>query len=311
MTTATLNRPDVYSRITADIVAKLEAGVRPWHQPWNAKHAAGNITRPLRNSGQPYQGVNVLMLWLTAFDRGYACPIWLTFNQAKEVGGFVRKGEKGTTVVYANTFEKTETDAATGEETKERIPFLKGYTVFNAEQVEGLPGHYYALAEAPKNVGERLDHAEGFFAATSIDTRHGGNKAFYSPSLNFIQLPPYESFESRESYYSTRAHESIHATMHKSRLDRSFESKRFGDHGYAMEELVAELGAAFLCADLGITPEVMPDHAAYLDCWLKILKQDKRAIFTASSHASRAAEFLHRLQSREPCFTSDESDAQP
>lgn len=294
--TAQTTRPDVYTRITADIVAQLEAGVRPWHQPWNAAHAAGGITRPLRNNGQPYQGVNILVLWLTAFQKGYSCPIWLTFNQAKEAGGFVKKGEHGSTVVYANSFDRTETDAETGQETTERIPFLKAYTVFNAEQVEGLPGHYYALAQTPKALAERLEHAEAFFAATRFETRHGGNRAFYSSSQDYIQLPPFESFESRESYYNTRCHESVHATKHETRLNRSFDSKRFGDDGYAMEELVAELGAAFVCADLGITPEVMPEHAAYLDNWLKVLKQDKRAIFTTASHASRAAEFLHGLQ---------------
>jgi antirestriction protein ArdC len=294
--TAQTTRPDVYTRITADIVAQLEAGARPWHQPWNAAHAAGGITRPLRNNGQPYQGVNILVLWLTAFQKGYACPLWLTFNQAKEAGGFVKKGEHGATVVYANSFEKTQTDADTGEETTERIPFLKAYTVFNAEQVEGLPGHYYALAQTPRNLAGRLDDAEAFFAATRFDTRHGGNRAFYSPAEDFIQLPPFESFENRESYYSTRAHESIHMTKHGTRLNRCFDSKRFGDDGYAVEELVAELGAAFLCADLGLTPEVMPEHASYLQAWLKVLKVDKRAIFTAASHASRAAEYLHQFQ---------------
>ncbi len=292
----TSSRPDVYTRITADIVTQLENGVRPWHQPWNAAHAAGSITRPLRNTGQPYQGVNVLVLWLTAFERGYTCPIWLTFNQAKELNGFVRKGENGATVVYANTFERTETDSQTGEETTERIPFLKAYTVFNAAQIEGLPSPYFATAEAPKNLTERLTQAETFFTETKADTRHGGDRAFYAPSADFIQLPPYESFENRESYYATRAHESVHWTKHENRLNRSFDSKRFGDDGYAMEELVAELGAAFLCADLGITPEVLPDHAAYLNCWLKVLKADKRAIFTAASHASRAAEYLHGQQ---------------
>lgn len=303
-------RPDFYARITADIVAQLEAGVRPWHQPWNAAHAAGGISRPLRNTGQPYQGVNVLVLWLTAFQKGYACPIWLTFNQAKEAGGFVKKGEKGATVVYANSFEKTETDAQTGEETTERIPFLKAYTVFNAEQVDGLPGQYYALARPPQNLAERLDHAERFFAATRADTRHGGNKAFYSPSSDVIQLPPFESFESRETYYATRAHESVHWTKHETRLSRSFDSKRFGDDGYAVEELVAELGAAFLCADLGLTPQVMPEHAAYLDAWLKVLKADKRAIFTAASHASKAAEYLHGLQP-EPASAADDPPRPP
>jgi len=294
MTTTT--RPDLYADITNRIVSQLEQGVRPWHQPWNAKHKAGNISRPLRNTGQPYQGVNVLVLWLTAYERSYTCPIWMTFQQAKVMNAFVKKGEKGTAVVYANTFEKTETDKATGEEHTAKIPFLKSYTVFNAEQIEGLPGHYTALAEGQKNLSERLDFAEEFFTNTEAETRHGGNRAFYSPSQDFIQLPPFESFENRESYYSTRAHESIHWTKHERRLNRSFDSKRFGDDGYAIEELVAELGAAFLSADLGIAPEVMPEHASYLEAWLKVLKADKKAIFTAASHASRAVEYLHQFQ---------------
>lgn len=289
-------REDLYARITNDIVRHLEEGVRPWHQPWNAAHAAGGISRPLRFNGQPYNGVNVLVLWITGLQKGYTCPLWLTFQQAKELGGHVKKGEKGATVVYASTFEKKETDTATGEELTERIPFLRSYTVFNAEQTEGLPGHYYARAVGPRNTAERLEQAEAFFRNTKADTRHGGNKAYYSPSGNFIHLPPFDSFENRESYYATRAHEMIHWTGHESRLIRSFESKRFGDDGYAVEELVAELGAAYLAADLGLTPEVMPEHASYLAAWLKVLKADKRAIFTAASHASRAADFLHRLQ---------------
>jgi antirestriction protein ArdC len=296
MTTTNAIRSDLYADITNKIVTQLENGVRPWHQPWNAKHKAGNISRPLRNTGQPYQGVNVLVLWLTSVEKGYSCPLWLTFNQAKEMGVFVKKGEKATTVVYTNTFEKKDTDAVTGEEHIERIPFLKSYCVFNAEQVEGLPGHYYALADGPKNLSERLDWAERFFANTGAETRHGGNRAFYSPSLDIIQMPPFESFQNRESYYATRAHESVHWTKHEERLNRSFDAKRFGDAGYAMEELVAELGSAYLSADLGITPEVMPEHASYLDCWLKVLKADKKAIFTAASHASRAAEYLHQFQ---------------
>jgi antirestriction protein ArdC len=295
-TTKTEKRTDLYTTITKRIVHQLEAGACPWHRPWNAKHKAGSISRPLRNNGQPYQGVNVLVLWLTAYEKGYSSPLWLTFQQAREAGGFVKKGEKGTQVVYANTFEKKDKDATTGEETVERIPFLKSYIVFNAEQVEGLPGHYYALAEAPRNLAERLQHAEEFFANTKAKTEHGGNRAYYSISSDQIQLPPYETFEDRESYYSTRAHESIHWTKTPTRMNRDFGGKRFGDDGYAMEELVAELGAAFLCADLGITADVRVDHASYLDSWLKVMKADSKAIFTAASQASRAVEFLHGLQ---------------
>jgi antirestriction protein ArdC len=309
----TTPREDLHTRITSTIVEQLEAGCRPWHQPWCCRHAAGGISRPLRSNGQPYNGVNVLVLWLTAFQKGYTCPLWLTFQQTKELGGHVKKGEKGTMVVYANTFEKKEQNAETGEETTERIPFLKSYTVFNAEQTEGLPGHYYAQAEAPRNLAERLAGAEAFFTNTRADTRHGGGRAFYSPPGDFIQLPPFESFENRESYYATRTHESIHWSKHEKRLNRTFDSKRFGDNGYAMEELVAELGAAFVCADLGLTPEVMPGHASYLAAWLNVLKADKRAIFTAASHASKAAAYLHAFQpceslgACEPCIESDGS----
>lgn len=294
MSTATA-RADLYTRITADIVAQLERGVRPWHQPWAHDHPAGPISRPLRSTGEPYRGINVVVLWLTAFNKGYLAPLWLTFQQAKQLGGSVKKGEKGTSVVYANTFEKTKTDAS-GEETTERIPFLKAYTVFNAEQTEGLPGHFYAPAPSPKPEAERLSHAEAFLTHTKADTRHGGGKAFYSPSGDFIQLPPFETFHTREAYYATRAHESIHWTKNETRLNRSFDSKRFGDAGYAVEELVAEMGAAFLCADLGIAAEVMPEHAQYLNAWLTVLKQDAKAVFTAAAHAEKAAEYLHRLQ---------------
>lgn len=291
------NKPDIYSRITDKIVATLEQGVRPWHQPWNAEHAAGKITRPLRHNGTPYSGINVIMLWSEAVAAGYNAPIWMTFRQALELGGNVRKGEHGATVVYASTFHKTEQDAETGEEALRDIPFMKGYTVFNVEQIEGLPEHYYATASPPVlEPAQRDARADAFFAATGASIHHGGNRAYYAPGPDHIQMPPFAFFEDPESYYATLAHEATHWTRHESRLDRDFGRKRFGDEGYAMEELVAELGSAFLCADLDLTPEVREDHVAYLDHWLKVLKADKRAIFTAASHAQRAADFLHSLQ---------------
>jgi len=289
-------KADVYTRITSKIVADLEQGVRPWMKPWNAEHAAGRITRPLRFNGQPYSGINVLMLWAAAEERGFAAPIWVTFRQAKEFGAHVRKGEKGELVVYANTVTRTETDAATGEETEHAIPFMKGYTVFNVEQVEGLPAHYYAMAEPRIDSVERIEKAESFFAATGVDIRHGGDRAYYAVGSDHIQMPPFEAFKDAESFYVTLAHEATHATRHPSRLDRDFGRKRWGDEGYAMEELVAELGAAFLSADLHLTPEVRDDHSAYIASWLKVLNSDKRAIFSAAAHAQKAADFLHGLQ---------------
>ena len=292
----TTERRDVYADVTARIVEQLEAGVRPWHRPWQAGHPAGSISRPLRSNQVPYRGINVLVLWLAAFERGYESPLWLTFQQAKELDARVKKGEHGTKVVYANTFEKTTKDDATGGESTERIPFLKAYTVFNAEQVEGLPVRFHAPEVEPKPQAERLAEAEAFFANTDADTRHGGGKAFYNPAEDFIQLPDFDRFESRQSYYAVRAHETIHWTKHAKRIDRNFETKRFGDQGYALEELVAELGSAFLAADLGLTPEVMPEHASYLASWLRVLKTDDKAIFTAAAHAEKAAAYLHAFQ---------------
>lgn len=289
-------KADVYTRVTDKIVADLENGVRTWLKPWNAEHAAGRITRPLRFNGQPYNGINVLMLWASAVERGFAAPIWMTFRQAKELGGHVRKGEKGSLVVYANTITRTEVDADTGEEEERDIPFMKGYSCFNVEQIEGLPTHYYAVAEPQLDPVERIERAESFFAATRADIRHGGNQAYYAVGSDYVQMPPFEAFRDAESYYATLAHEVTHWTRHPSRLERDFGRKRWGDEGYAAEELVAELGSAFLAADLELTPEPREDHAAYIDSWLKVLQNDKRAIFTAAAHAQRAVDFLHGLQ---------------
>jgi len=293
---AITTRADVYSRVTNKIIADLEKGVRPWLKPWNAEHAAGRITRPLRANGIPYKGVNVLMLWGEAVDKGYACPIWMTYRQAVESGGQVRKGEHGSLVVYADRIKCTETDDK-GEETEREIPFMKGYTVFNCEQVGGLPAHFYAPAAPVLPLDRRIAAAERFVKSTGADIRHGGNLAYYAIHDDRVQLPPFESFRDPESYYATSLHELTHWTRHASRLDRDFGRKRWGDAGYAAEELVAELGAAFLCADLGVTPEPRDDHASYLATWLEVLKHDKRAIFTAAAHAQRAADYLHSMQS--------------
>jgi antirestriction protein ArdC len=294
----TNDRKDVYSRVTDRIIADLERGVRTWMKPWSAEHTAGRISRPLRHNGIPYQGMNVLLLWGEAVEKGYAAPIWVTYKQAQELGGNVRKGEKSALVVYANKLTRTETGDQ-GEEIEKQIPFMKAYAVFNVQQVEGLPAHYYGQPENnPLPLSERLEQVESFIAKTGADIRHGGNSAFYAPSKDLVQMPPFEAFKDKESYYATLLHELTHWTSHKNRLDRSFNAKRFGDHGYAREELVAELGAAFLSADLGITPEVRDDHAAYLGHWLKVLQEDKRAIFSAAAHAQRAADYLQGLQER-------------
>ncbi|MCW5687102.1 MAG: DUF1738 domain-containing protein [Pseudolabrys sp.] len=292
-------RTDVYERITAQIVADLEQGVRPWHKPWNAEHAAGRITRPLRSNGIPYRGINVLMLWAAAVGAGHAAPIWITFKQAQELGGHVRKGERGSTVVYASTFSRTETDPDTGAEEERDIPFLKGYTVFNVEQVDGLPKHFYGKPASRLDPVQRIATAEAFFAATGAIIRHGGNMAAYRAVDDVILMPPFEAFRDAESYCATLAHEATHWTKHPDRLGRDLGRKRWGDEGYAMEELVAELGAAFVCADLDLMPATREEHASYIASWLKVLKGDSRAIFTAAAHAQRAADFLNGLQPHE------------
>lgn len=288
-------KSDVYTKITDQIIAALEEGTRPWMKPWQAGHVAGPVSRPLRSNGKPYSGINIIMLWATAMQRGYNAPIWMTFKQAQELGAHVRKGEKGTLVVYASKITRTETND-NGEDIERDIPFMKGYTVFNIEQIDGLPAHYTATHPPCLNPEQRIAQAEAFFAATGADIRHGGDAAFYAPGPDFVQMPNFESFRDAGAYYATLAHECTHWTRHETRLDRDFGRKRFGDQGYAMEELVAEIGAAFLCADLALVPQIRDDHAPYIAGWLKVLKGDKRAIFTAASHAQKAVDFLHHLQ---------------
>lgn len=288
-------RADVYSRVTDEIVAQLEAGTPPWIQPWQAGHAAGDVSRPLRFNAVPYRGINVILLWLAAMRQRFACPLWMTYRQAGELGGQVRRGEKGTLVVYANSFTRRET-GDDGEEYDRQVPFLKSYSVFNAEQIEGLPARYYAEAQTEPNPLERIERAERFFRSTGADIHHGGATAYYAPASDTVHMPAFERFRDAESYYATLAHELTHWTRHPSRLAREFGRQRWGDEGYSMEELVAELGAAFLCADLGLPPELRDDHAAYIASWLKVLRNDKRAVFAAAAHAQRAADYLHQLQ---------------
>lgn len=289
------NKEDLYTRVTNRILADLEQGVRPWFKPWAAGNTEGRITRPLRHNGLPYSGINVLLLWGEALARGYASPTWMTFKQALSLGAAVRKGETGSLVVYAGSIHKSETDED-GNESERDIRFLKGYTVFNVEQIDGLPATCHAPVTPPASVPERIAHAEAFFASTGASIRHGGDRAYYSGLSDHVQMPPFEAFRDRESYYATLAHECVHWTKHPARLDRDFGRQRFGDEGYAREELVAELGSAFLAADLGLYLEPRPDHASYIAHWLKVLKDDKRFLFSAASHAQKATDFLHRLQ---------------
>jgi antirestriction protein ArdC len=288
-------KQDIYSRITNQIISHLEQGVRPWIRPWNAEHATGRITRPLRHNGKPYSGINVVSLWASAMVQNFAAPIWMTFRQAAELDAHICKSEKGSLVVYADSITRKETDEKTGDEIDREIPFLKGYIVFNVEQIDGLPEAYYAKAAPSLDPVIRIAHADKFFTALGATIRHGGIRAFYSIAADAIQMPAFESFQDADTYYATLAHEFTHWTGSKSRLDRDFRSHRFGSEGYAIEELVAELGAAFLCAELELALEPREDHASYIASWLKVLAADNRAVFTAAAHAQRAAEFINRI----------------
>jgi antirestriction protein ArdC len=186
-------RADIYTRITDRIVADLEHGLRPWHRPWGAGNMAGKITRPLRHNGIPYQGINVVMLWSASVARGYDSALWLPFRQAHEVGGHVKKGERGELVVYADRIRRTATNDK-GEATEQEIPFLRGYTVFNAEQCNDLPAHYYTKPEATVlPVRQRIEAADRFFASTGADIRTGGTRAYYAEGPDYVQMPPFET----------------------------------------------------------------------------------------------------------------------
>lgn len=292
-------RGDIYQRVTDAIILNLEQGVRPWIKPWTS---AGNTTRPLRHDGTPYRGVNVLILWSETAARGYASSTWMTYRQATILGGQVRKGEHGTTVVYANVIERSD-DAgqsdtiSAGPIATTRIPVLRAYTVFNIDQIDGLPYTSPSQPLITDSLPGRIEQADAFITASGADIVHRGNRACYIPSADRIEMPPYRQFidtptaSAAEGYYGTLLHELVHWTSPKHRCDRDL-GKRFGDNAYAREELVAEIGAAFLCADLRITLEPRPDHAAYLASWLNVLKTDKRAIFSAAALAQKAVDWL-------------------
>lgn len=294
--TESANRADVYARVTGKIVQDMQAGNLTWRMPWHADHMNGLVTRPQRWNSIPYTGINTLMLWGTAAERGYASPYWMTFKQAQELKASVCKGEKGSLVVYADKLIREEENSK-GETVTSQIPYLKSYTVFNAAQIEGLPEYYYAAPEKPDNTTEkqRIAELEAFFAATKADL-YTGTRASYTQLTDRIQMPPFESFVTVKDYYAVLYHELTHWTKHPSRLDRNLGRKTYGDEGYAKEELVAELGACFLAADLGFEPMPESKHAAYMQSWLDVLQNDKRFIFQAASYAQKAVEYLHGLQ---------------
>jgi len=286
-------RNALYQDVTDRIVHELEQGRVPWVQPWNAAGCALGMPRSAATR-RAYSGVNVLILWDAVIRRGYVTQEWLTFRQALSLGGHVNKGERGTTICYADRFiPKAERErAATDGDEPSAVPFLKRFTVFNIEQCEGLPPHV-ATAPAVPAADDRFPAAQALIIATGAVIREAGGEAYYHRSEDFIRLPPRTSFISPEDYYCTALHELGHWSAHASRLNRDLQH-RFGSSAYAREELIAELTSAFLCAHLGITPQVR--HADYLANWLNLLKDDPRAIFHAASQASKASDFLLAFQ---------------
>lgn len=285
------DRSSLYDDITKKIIAELEAGRVPWVQPWETAAAKAPLAMPKNAAtGRHYSGINVLILWGSVIEHGLPGQSWLTFRQALALGGNVRKGERGTTVVYADRFvpdDERNRARESGEEAQ-AIPFLKRFTVFNAAQCEGLPDDV-ALVAPPPPPGLIEPRVEALIKATGIDFRIGGNRAFYAPAQDFVQIPPPQAYFEPINWHRTALHELGHATGHDSRLNRDF-SGSFGSKKYAFEELIAEMNAAFCCASLGIAPTVR--HADYISSWLDVLREDNRAIVRAASQASKAADYL-------------------
>jgi antirestriction protein ArdC len=283
-------RVNLYDEVTARIIAEMEAGRVPWVQPWGRVDGASAGLPRNALTGRSYSGINVLILWCAVMGAGYPSQGWLTFKQALEAGGSVRKGERGTGVVYADRFVP-EAEKARAVETggdAKAIPFLKRFTVFNVAQCDGLPADF-PPEPVPLPEREIVPVAEAVIAASGVAFRIGGDRAFYVPSHDFVQVPPQPAFFDQINYYRTALHELTHATGHASRVGRTL-TGAFGSKDYAREELVAEMGSAFLCASLGIAPTVR--HADYLACWLEVLREDNRAIFRAASAATKAADWL-------------------
>lgn len=304
---------DIHQAITDQIVTAIENGAPDFKMPWH--RSRGSLMRPVNvSTGNAYQGVNVLSLWVAAEVHGYSTPIWGTYRQWQAKGAQVRKGEKASLVVFYKELEFERENAETGQSEEGKTLFARASHVFNAAQVDGfeLP----EPEDAPKTIIESLADADALIAASGAIIREGGEKAFYRPSDDTIALPDRfrftgtETMSPQEAFYATALHELTHWTGAKHRLDRNF-AGRFGSESYAFEELIAELGASYLCAHLGITTELRPDHAAYIANWLKVLKGDKKAIFTAASQADKAARFLLAFGDLAPTPTRPDMPSEP
>jgi antirestriction protein ArdC len=284
---------DLYSEVTSRILEELERGAAPWVEPWSATPWQNVPQNAVSN--RPYSGCNVILLWLTR-GSGWPTPRFLTFKQAQEAGGSVRKGERGTKVYFVKQLRVTETKE--GEAHDKLFPMMREYTVFNVAQCDGLPASVVqGKAARVRNPDTRDTLADEFLASSSAVIREGPGEAYYAPGQDFISLPAFTAFKGADHYYNVAFHELTHWTGHKARLDRDLKG-RFGQQAYAAEELVAELGAAFLAAEFSFDGDVR--HAGYIATWIGLLRSDKRAFFTAASKAQAAADYLRGLALAEP-----------
>ncbi len=292
------------TRITQEIIARLEAGTKPWVQSWRGVP----VSRPLRACGIPYRGMNVFWLWMVADMCGYASPYWMTYNQAKTLGAQVRKGAKSTIAIFYKSYTKEVEAPDTGEKSDEARRVLKAYPVFNADQVEGLPERFHPAVTLDLVEPEgREAELDAYFAAIPVNLRHQGCEAYYEPTPDRVTMPPASLFSGFDHYYATLAHELSHWTGHSSRLARDLKN-RFGTAAYAAEELVAELSSAMLGAELGLPVTHLDSHASYIEHWLKLLREDDRAILTAAAKAEEASSLLLKLGGRTIADVADEPE---
>ncbi len=273
---------DLYGEITAKVCELLERGTVPWRRPWSDRGLQRNA-----QSRRPYRGVNQLLLQIRQLERGYDTPFWTTYRAAKKASGQVRRGERGTLVTFWK-FLQLEDDQDPAK--KRRVPFLRAYTVFNLDQVDGLA----APAEDEALEFEPIERAEAIVGAMPNPPRivHGGIRASYILSFDRVTLPERESFKAVESYYATAFHELVHSTAHPSRLDRGLASVESDPDRYAREELIAELGAAMLSGIAGISPPTVEASAAYIEHWLAQLRRDARLVVVAAGRAQRACDYI-------------------
>ena len=288
-------RQDIHSEITNKLIAAIEADPGKPSMPWR-RSSAPLFSPNNAFTGKAYNGINIVSLWIAAEVQGFSTPVWATYRQWSQLGAQVRKGEKSSLVVFYKEYEAEPKPDVADDDGQRRV--ARASYVFNASQVDG-----YELPDAPAPLGpiERLDAVDRFITATGARIEHGGDRAFYRPSTDHSQMPDENLFSGTdtmtrtEGYYATIVHELTHWTAAPKRLGRQL-GKRFGDAAYAAEELIAEIASAFLCSELGITQDIRTDHAQYLAQWLKLMKDDNRAIFTAAAKASEAVAYLKRSQ---------------